>query len=54
MRLEAVAEREHGARHPTLDQCQRHRLETIGAACPVFRIGAAQIEAIVNCGGREA
>ncbi len=47
---QAVAERELGTWHPTLEPCQRHRLETIGAARPVFRIGAAQIESVVNCG----
>jgi hypothetical protein len=50
----AVAERELGTWHPTLEPRQRHRLETIGAARPVFRIGAAQIESVVNCGDCEA
>jgi hypothetical protein len=31
-------------------RCQSHRLETIGAARVVFRIGAAPIVSAVNCG----
>jgi hypothetical protein len=50
--LQAVAERGLGAWHPSLKLCQRHHLETIGAARSVFRISAAQIEAVVDCGGR--